>query len=160
MRVLAFEIYWQQWIEGSWNICDDNTLICWHKWHKTFYMVISCVVGYGRVYACKLGILCTFRALHYFQCPNAFIVYKSIAFTFFMMTSSNGNIFCVTGHLCGEFTGGTGNSTPKGQWRGALMFHLMCSWLNGWVTSGEAGDLRRRRAHYGGTVLTRPTFAI
>ena len=23
----------------------------------------------------------------------------------FMMTSSNGNIFCVTGHLCGEFTG-------------------------------------------------------
>ena len=22
-----------------------------------------------------------------------------------MMTSSNGNIFCVTGHLCGEFTG-------------------------------------------------------
>ena len=24
---------------------------------------------------------------------------------FLMMTSSNGNIFCVTGHLCGEFTG-------------------------------------------------------
>ena len=24
---------------------------------------------------------------------------------FYMMTSSNGNIFCVTGHLCGEFTG-------------------------------------------------------
>ena len=22
-----------------------------------------------------------------------------------MMTSSNGNVFCVTGHLCGEFTG-------------------------------------------------------
>ena len=26
-------------------------------------------------------------------------------FHFFMMTSSNGNIFRVTGHLCGEFTG-------------------------------------------------------
>ena len=25
--------------------------------------------------------------------------------TYIMMTSSNGNIFCVTGHLCGEFTG-------------------------------------------------------
>ena len=24
---------------------------------------------------------------------------------FYMMTSSNGNIFRVTGHLCGEFTG-------------------------------------------------------
>ena len=27
---------------------------------------------------------------------------------FNMMTSSNGNIFCVTGHLCGEFTGHRG----------------------------------------------------
>ena len=27
------------------------------------------------------------------------------AMKFFMMTSSNGNIFRVTGHLCGEFTG-------------------------------------------------------
>ena len=26
-------------------------------------------------------------------------------FSYFMMTSSNGNIFRVTGHLCGEFTG-------------------------------------------------------
>ena len=30
----------------------------------------------------------------------------------FMMTSSNGNIFRATGHLCGEFT------SHKGQWRG------------------------------------------
>ena len=26
-------------------------------------------------------------------------------YAFYMMTSSNGNIFRVTGHLCGEFTG-------------------------------------------------------
>ena len=35
-----------------------------------------------------------------------------------MMTSSNGNIFLVTGHLCGEFT----DSQHRGQWRGALVF--------------------------------------
>ena len=35
----------------------------------------------------------------------------------------------------------------KGQWRGALMFSLICARINGWVNNGEAGDLRRHRAH-------------
>ena len=60
-----------------------------------------------------------------------------------MMTSPNGNIFRVTGHFCGEFNG------PRWiQWRGALMFSLICVWINGWVNNREAGDLRRYRAHY------------
>ena len=40
------------------------------------------------------------------------------------------------------------NSPHKGQWRGALMFSLMCFWINDWVNNREAGDLRRHRAHY------------
>ena len=40
------------------------------------------------------------------------------------------------------------NSPHKGQWRGALMFSLICVWINGWVNNREAGDLRRHRAHY------------
>ena len=43
-----------------------------------------------------------------------------------LMTSSNGNIFHVTGPLCGEFTSPV-NSPHTGQWRGALMFSLICS---------------------------------
>ena len=35
------------------------------------------------------------------------------------------------------------NSPHKGQWRGALMFCLICVWTNGWVNNHEAGDLRR-----------------
>ena len=61
-----------------------------------------------------------------------------------MMTSSNGNIFRVTGPLCGEFTGH--------RWRRALIFSLICAWTNGWVNNREAGDLRRNRAHYDVTV--------
>ena len=57
-----------------------------------------------------------------------------------MMTSSNGNIFRVTGHLCG--------ASHKGQRHGALMFSLICAWKNGWVNNREAGDLRRQLAHY------------
>ena len=40
------------------------------------------------------------------------------------------------------------NSPHKGQWRGALMFSLICVWINGWVNNREAGDLRRQLAHY------------
>ena len=39
------------------------------------------------------------------------------------------------------------NSPHKGQWRGALMFSLICVWINGWVNNREAGDLRRYRAN-------------
>ena len=42
----------------------------------------------------------------------------------------------------------TVNSPHKGQWRGALMFTLICDRINGWVNNCEAGDLRRNRAHY------------
>ena len=63
-------------------------------------------------------------------------------------------IFRATGHLCGEFTGLRWiPRTYKGQWRGALMFSLICTWINGWVNNGEAGDLRRYRAHYDVTVM-------
>ena len=40
------------------------------------------------------------------------------------------------------------NSPHKGQWRGALMFSLICVWINGWVNNREAGDLRCYRAQY------------
>ena len=67
----------------------------------------------------------------------------------FMMTSWNGNIFRVTGYLCGRgIHRSPVNSPHKGQWRGALIFSLICAWINGWVNNGEAGDLRRHRAHY------------
>ena len=42
-----------------------------------------------------------------------------------------------------------------GQWRGALMFTLICVWINGCVNNGEAGDLKRYCAHYGVTVMCR-----
>ena len=46
-------------------------------------------------------------------------------------------------------------SLHKGQWRRALMFSLICAWINGWVNNSEAGDLRRHRAHYDVTLMIR-----
>ena len=45
------------------------------------------------------------------------------------------------------------NSPHKGQWRGALMFSLICVWINSWVNNREAGDLIHYRAHYDVTVM-------
>ena len=45
------------------------------------------------------------------------------------------------------------NSPHKGQWRGALVFSLICAWINGWVNNREAGDFRRHHAHYDVTVM-------
>ena len=42
----------------------------------------------------------------------------------------------------------------KGQWRGALMFSLICVWINGWVNNRESGDLRRHLGHYDVIVMT------
>ena len=39
------------------------------------------------------------------------------------------------------------------QWRGALMFSLICAWTNGWVNNRDAGDLRRHCDHYDVTVM-------
>ena len=46
------------------------------------------------------------------------------------------------------------NFPHKGQWRGALMFSLICSWINDWATNREAGDLRRNRTRYDVTVMS------
>ena len=51
---------------------------------------------------------CSATADHNFNSPSCpwEWCFKSLhGFLQFMMTSSNGNIFRVTGHLCGEFTG-------------------------------------------------------
>ena len=41
------------------------------------------------------------------------------------------------------------NSPQKGQWHGALMLSLICTWTNGW----DAGDLGRHCANYDVTVM-------
>ena len=77
-----------------------------------------------------------------------------------MLTSSNGNLFRVTGHLCGEFTGHRWIPHTKGQWRGALMCSLICPWMNDWVNNREAGDLIRNRVHYDVTVMILGVIAM
>ena len=43
-----------------------------------------------------------------------------------------------------------GNSLHKGQWRRALMYSLICAWINNWVNNGDLGCYH---AHYDVTVM-------
>ena len=45
------------------------------------------------------------------------------------------------------------NSLHKGQWRGALMFTLLCARINDWVNNRVAVDLRRHLDHYDVSVM-------
>ena len=73
----------------------------------------------------------------------------------FMMTSSNGNIFRVTGHLRGELTGHRWVPHTMASDLDLWRFSLIFASISGWVNNGEAGDLRRQCAHYDVTVMLR-----
>ena len=47
----------------------------------------------------------------------------------------------------------TVNSSYKGQWRGALIFSLICAWIDSWINNREGGDLGRYRSHYDVTAM-------
>ena len=47
-------------------------------------------------------------------------------------------------------------SPHKGQWRGALMFFLICVEINGWVNNCRASDLGRHRTRYDVIVMVWP----
>ena len=65
-----------------------------------------------------------------------------------MMASSNGKKFPRYWTFVRGIPRSPVNSPHKGQWRGALMVSLICTWINGWVNNPKAGALRRHRAHY------------
>ena len=50
------------------------------------------------------------------------------------------------------------DSPHKVQWRGVLMFSLICTRTNGWANDRDAGDLRCHRVDYDITVMFTPTW--
>ena len=46
------------------------------------------------------------------------------------------------------------NSPHKGQWCGALMFPLICAWMNIATNNREASDLKCHRPHYDVTIMS------
>ena len=61
------------------------------------------------------------------------------------------------GDMCTKFPPVSDGFPHKGQWRGALMFSLICAWTNGWANNLDTGDLRRHRTQYDVIVMVHST---
>ena len=73
------------------NCNVPNAKTAWKQMRKiSYFMILCCVIRNVMVF---WKLIC-----HYTRDPNDITGWN-------MMKSSNGNIFRVTGHLCGEFTG-------------------------------------------------------
>ena len=78
---------------------------------------------------------------------------------FFIMTSSNGNLFRVTGHLWGNPLVTGGFPLTKGRWRRLRCYLLSASLNKRLHKQSSAGDLRRHDGHCDVTVMW-CTYAI
>ena len=63
-------------------------------------------------------------------------------------------IFSALLAICEGNPSASGGFPSQSQWRGALMFSLICTWTNGWANNRVTGDLRRHRAHYDVHIMT------
>ena len=52
------------------------------------------------------------------------------------------------------------NYPHKVKWHGALMFSLICAWINAWVNNREASNLRRHRVHYDVIVMKKRSMYL
>ena len=76
-----------------------------------------------------------------------------------MMTSSNGNIFRVSGPLWGESTEHRWVPLTKASGTELWCFFI-CAWTNAWANNRDAVDLRRHGAHYDVTVMELDAIAF
>ena len=113
-------------------------------------MRVPCQLGVSR--GGYSDILYHFRSVFIWQTSYLSVEVSSMVHVD-MMTSSNRKRI----PRCWPFVRGIHrppvNSPHKSQWRGAMMFSLICTCIYGWVNNGEAGDLRRHHACYDVTVM-------
>ena len=160
------------------HISHHSGWICnWtHMLTKTTMYKIEHNNPFSNMISCKLYLMRALHAIHIIQCVSydmhtavlGFIILLTVLIGFkeslthifqgffsqVMMTSSNGNIFHVTGPLCGEFTGDRWLPHTK-----ASDVELWCflwsvpEWTSGCANNRDASDLRCHRAHYDITVM-------
>ena len=115
-------------------VIPDRIYGCWNQWAAKGYIAI----------------------LHFvpFDIGSNFVLVSNIAIELFKKSGTLHDDVIKWKHFPRYWTFVRGihrfpvNSPHKGQWRGGLMFSLICVWINGWVNNREAGDLRRHSAHY------------
>ena len=99
------------------------------KWDVILDYRIKYTIYFVKITHCVLASTITYPAPLIVPTVISLSIMHQWQYAVCMMMPSNGNISAL-------------------QWRGALMFSLICAWINRWVNNREAGHLRRHRAHY------------
>ena len=127
----------------------DVLTLMWLYFNRWLWFYPKCNIQHGSVdMFSPLHPIARPRGRH-IECP----IFRSMFYLCgdqYMMTSSNGIISTLLAICAGK---SPVNFPHKGQWREALMFSLICAWMNAWVNNREDGDFRRHRAHYDVTAM-------
>ena len=128
------------------TVCMILGTYCIHFSDVIMSAMASQITGFSIVYSTVCSCTENTKALN--------IHSLHIVVYYIMMTSSNGNIFRVTGPLCGDFTGHRWIPLTKASGAELWCFLWFAPEQTVWVNIRDAGDLRRHRAHYDVTVMT------
>ena len=160
-RYLSFSLRLRPWLWDKSHIEINlyQTTVNYNKPRRLYVYLVLCCLVHPKKYVRGWLFYMFCRGLYHptltydlglQHCPwgnNAISDRRIAQFKRRIMTSSNGNIFRVTGPLCGEFTGHWWiplKASDAQLW----CFVWSAPWINGWVNNREAGNLRRHGAHY------------
>ena len=135
-----------------WEICNCPLLIRMDKYIHNALLILILQWGSNglliMIHDCRLRLLIFMN--YYFLTVATKYSEQNVPWRHQMET------FSALLAICAGNSPVPGNSPHKSQWRGALMFSLICVWIN----NREAGDLRRYRAHYDVTVILASSLFI
>ena len=102
-RIPMILSYEEQWEHTGFHIIQSVNISNTYGLYGHWYIIVPDDISYSTPHTCcsRIVIFCYVLVGSICTCPDGYSTYgTSLA----MMTTSNGNIFHVTGLLCGEFT--------------------------------------------------------
>ena len=133
-----------------WPSLMKHKRVTWHRWVNNGLLKV--VIVYYRSY--MFHLFTNSWSLPFIASMVVFLWLMEL-----MMTSSNGNIFRISGPLCGEFAGHRWIPHTKASYAELWCFLWSPPEKNGRVNNREAGELRLLRAHGDVTVTQLYIFA-
>ena len=153
--VVSYKLAWHFRTHGSWPLYMNKLFFITHR--IRMLTLRACNKGNLTNNNADCSVAPKGQCWKSHKMATCFIRHSRILFH--VMTSSNGNMFRVTGRCAGN-SPVTGEFPSQKPWRGILVFSLIRSWINGWVNNREAGDLSRHRAHYDVIVMMRESLCV
>ena len=128
-----------------------------NKYFTTYFADVSKIAFSGDIIDFHPFSSSSLRRRHIFNLSLSWKIKLSLNFTYCASYSwwrHQTETFFALLALCAWNSLVTGDfPSHKGQWRGALIFSLICTWINRWVNIRKSGDLRRHRVHYDVSVM-------